>query len=429
MRMRNEKTGTWGAGLQAATISPHKPGFVEKSLHRHGGLCMADVRPEKDNSWHVDPDQVVLPGKPYRLDFVMLPAATVRIELVDGNESPIAGQHVSIKGDQMPPSLSVLGHGKTGEDGRFTFAGIPAGYSWWFSLQREGSRDEVRSLPFAPVQPGQYQMNLRLRRDAQSGIDLLEITGVTDSQGTEIGDQVLRDDPFARSPVGPELQAKAREILQKMAEANRYWLGPPPSEVQSYQYVFHLADNQPQSFRITQPATNHTWTRQGITYFSALHHLTAHPEEALFRQVDVGDDEITLVYHLSKTTRVSSGNGLLRTWKGFSSRSVREGKLTVDPQTYTPLEHIARGVRERPLQYVEIRPGCYVPLRIRIDEGPDFDRPKYDWTFRVYEPGLWLFDTSRTESGEYPDGIIARIQNVKVNGRDGQVIHHAGKES
>ena len=164
--------------------------------------------------------------------------------------------------------------------------------------------------------------------DAQAGepLDVAGMVGVVErSRGRIAGLGRL-----VKVIVGPELQAKGREILEKMGEVNRDWLGPPPAEVQSYGYVFQLAEKGPQRFNVTEPATVHTWIRQGITYYSALHYLTEHPEEAVFRQVDVGAERISLVYLLKTPPRTSAGNGLYGTWRGMSQRTVREGKLIVD---------------------------------------------------------------------------------------------------
>jgi hypothetical protein len=57
-----------GAGLKAATISIHKPGYIERNLGRDGNLPMSDEPPaEQVNGYR----RVVLPGKPFEINFVL----------------------------------------------------------------------------------------------------------------------------------------------------------------------------------------------------------------------------------------------------------------------------------------------------------------------------------------------------------------------
>ena len=78
----NEKTGEWGAGRQFAIISVCKPGYVEKNRARQGRLSMADTMPEKSGGYG-DPEKTILPGKPRRLDFTLVPEVTIKGPPVD----------------------------------------------------------------------------------------------------------------------------------------------------------------------------------------------------------------------------------------------------------------------------------------------------------------------------------------------------------
>ena len=76
VNIKNESKKQSGAGIQAAMISVAKSGYVEKNLARQGDLCMADTMPEDDSLWG-GRKKIVLPGKPYRLDFIMVPTSTI----------------------------------------------------------------------------------------------------------------------------------------------------------------------------------------------------------------------------------------------------------------------------------------------------------------------------------------------------------------
>jgi hypothetical protein len=134
------------SGLQAATISPHKPGMVERHLHRQGDLLMAK-RPPDDGELRAwgEHKSVVLPGKAQRVDFVMLPAAAISGRLVDGDGKPITDHYISVDAEQLPPSSSVLATMKTDSDGGFQFGELPAGTVWLAMRTPEDVMQEVRS--------------------------------------------------------------------------------------------------------------------------------------------------------------------------------------------------------------------------------------------------------------------------------------------
>ncbi len=76
LRMYDDATGeTWLAGLLA--ISASKPGYTEKNVGRRDALRVASRR----DAWGAKAEDVILPGKPGRLDLVMVPSAAVEEEL------------------------------------------------------------------------------------------------------------------------------------------------------------------------------------------------------------------------------------------------------------------------------------------------------------------------------------------------------------
>jgi len=88
---------------------------------------------------------------------------------------------------------------------------------------------------------------------------------------------------------------------------------------------------------------------------------------------------------------------------------VREGTLIIDATTHTVIEHRSGELAERLSNYLEIRDGHYVPLRIQISKY------QLDWIFKVHTPGLWLFDQG-TRGGK-ADEFVVRVENVSINGQ------------
>lgn len=405
--------------LQAATISVSKPGMVEKNLHRQGNLTMANRPPPPEFPRWGPARGLVLPGQPFPLDFVLVPAISLEGELLDAESKPIAEKPLWISGKHLPPSSSVLQSGQTDAQGHFRFEAIAPGYGWWFGLRRSGTGHVVRSLPliFSKAQP--YHVRLRLRKDAESGLDLLEVVSVTDAKGKEVAGEVVNDDPWMRPPLPPHLQAQGMEILAKVFAANRYWLDRPPPEVRTYRYDFRFGTEEAKTYDVPQTGDVPASVRRGISFVSVLHGLKAHPERAVLRQLEVKPDRIVLTYSLREGASVSAGNGVLGPWRGYFQRSVQSGTLVIDPKTYTLQEHRSRYHQETFSDYVEIRPGQFAPLRVQVSDGG----MEFDFRFRVYEPGLWLFASSRREGPGGKPEVVAQVEKVAVNGQPGKVIH------
>jgi len=405
--------------LQAATISVSKPGMVEKNLHRQGNLAMANHPPPPETPRWGPARGLVLPGQPFPLDFVLVPAITVDGELLDGEDKPIAAKPLWINGRHLPPSSSVLQSGQTDAQGHFRFEAIAPGYGWWFGLRRDETGHVVRSLPlvFSKAQP--YHVRLRLRKDTATGLDLLEVMSVTDAKGKDVAREIVGDDPWMRPPLPPHLQGEGREILEKVFAANRDWLDRPPPEVRSYRYDFRLGTEEPKTYDVPATGAVPASVRRGISFVSVLDGLKAHPERAVLRQLEVKPDRIVLTYSLREAASVSAGNGVLGPWRGYFQRGVRGGTLVIDPKRYTVQEHRSRDHQETFSDYVEMRPGQFAPLRVRVSDGG----MEFDFRFRVYEPGLWLFASSRRERQEGKKDVVAQVEKVTVNGQPGRVIH------
>lgn len=159
MRMKSDD-GKWHTGLQAATISARKSGYFERNLHRQGNLAIADERPPTEQIQWVE--DVVLPLQPYELNFVMVPAADVRGRVVDENGEPITGVRVTLSGDDLPPSCSVLAQVDVDEGGRFRIGDVPC-REFWFSVSGE-RWNERKTETVRFDRAGSYDVHLTYRQ-------------------------------------------------------------------------------------------------------------------------------------------------------------------------------------------------------------------------------------------------------------------------
>jgi hypothetical protein len=59
-----------------------------------------------------------------------LPAAHLAGTLIDADDKPLTGYRISLTGDNLPPSSSVIGSTKSDEKGQFRLAQIPTGFNY-----------------------------------------------------------------------------------------------------------------------------------------------------------------------------------------------------------------------------------------------------------------------------------------------------------
>ncbi|WP_442481747.1 hypothetical protein [Aeoliella sp. SH292] len=130
-----------GPNLQVATIYARKPGYYERDMCQNGALGMANYRPKdlEESGWNFK--GIVYRGHPYELDFVMEPAAQLTVELVNQNGEPLADFSITLDGEELYPSCSILSSKKTNEKGEAKFTDVPL-KAFWFSL---GRHDELRT--------------------------------------------------------------------------------------------------------------------------------------------------------------------------------------------------------------------------------------------------------------------------------------------
>lgn len=145
-----------GPNLQAATIRAHKPGFFERDLCQNGNLGMANYRPKESDKGGWQFKAIVYRGQPYKLDFVILSAAQVIVELVNPKGEPLADYTLELSGEELYPSSSILEWKKTNGEGKAEFGDVPL-KTFWFSL---GRRDALRTESIEFRKPGEVRYRL-----------------------------------------------------------------------------------------------------------------------------------------------------------------------------------------------------------------------------------------------------------------------------
>jgi hypothetical protein len=163
-----------GIGIQACTIYVEKDGYFSAGLGRAGNLAMSGSDsdgPEAASAYA----GIVRPYHPYRLDFVLMPAATIEGQLtaLDGGPLP-KGASLSLAGKVLPPSSSVLCSTNLAEPGNFRFADVPVGSNWWFevSWSEPGGWRTLKSKEFSCGLAANYHAAISLDRGGGLGFHL-----------------------------------------------------------------------------------------------------------------------------------------------------------------------------------------------------------------------------------------------------------------
>ncbi|HOW73996.1 MAG TPA: M56 family metallopeptidase, partial [Phycisphaerae bacterium] len=215
----------------------------------------------------------------------------------------------------------------------------------------------------------------------------------------------------AAAVVSADVQKHGEEILRKMAEVNRYWLIGPPESVTDYTYDYKLGDDPSRTFSIGGRDPDPR-ARQGVSYSTTIHILAMHPEKALVGEIETGEGIIRLRFDLAESSRIECGTGVDGGWHGYFSSAAQGGLLTLDAAKMVPLKLESPGMQELFSDYADAGDGRLAPLTVKVARGD----MAFHWTFRLYDPGLWLMDRSLADagSGDTPT-VLASVSNVFVN--------------
>ncbi|MBT7165690.1 MAG: hypothetical protein HN904_23125 [Victivallales bacterium] len=144
---------------QDAIVSPRKDGYYEKGGHRRGILQIAAKAPVDAPRKGSAPRRTVLLHQPVRLDFVMLPAATVTVRVKDRpGWWSVKNRKVIVRGRELPPGASVVGTFTTDREGMFVVEDVPL-KSYWFTAAAGRARS-LRSNELKFTNPGRYEVEI-----------------------------------------------------------------------------------------------------------------------------------------------------------------------------------------------------------------------------------------------------------------------------
>jgi beta-lactamase regulating signal transducer with metallopeptidase domain len=405
--------GIWSEGpnMQVAWVFVSEPGYVYKSNSRNIDLSMAMSRWQlnekelSDSAFpRLKPDDLIVRDRPHKIDLVMEKPAVLLVNVYDADGNPIEDSHIEVDDTNQTSEATANVPNIENPKQYDLIMGVATDRSWTLSVPLQG-RQRQRSQPLTFSQPGHYLVNVAYTKT--DGATTLTIKDVKSLDGTDVTDNVVRKDPTTFPPLAKKDQEAARELVKKMAVANSLWLSSSANEEARWKGLTYeiQRDGKTETLEDLKP-------QQLLpTYRSGIHFLIENPDNVVFRSMKTTDEGlIEIAFSFKQSVRISIGNGILGSFRGFVQTNLNEGVLLINGETLTPVRLVGETCNESFSDFVSVGDSKYVPTQITISKPLDCD-----WKFTVYEDGLWMTDSIQkgevNVKGVFKDGI--ELKRVK----------------
>lgn len=387
--------------VQVAMFMTSKEGYVEFSRSRPDNTMMARFMPGED--WDlsrvgVEAGDLAIKGEPYSIDFVMSRPAVLAIDVIDESGEPIHDAGLEVEDSNQSSRVSGARH----PNARYAW-GLCPGDPWTISVPTDqGWRFRTPASAVLFEEPGTYRGVVRWVHHPELSVDSLTwVSLVDEARDVDVLASCTIDSPLSHPPLAPADQQIARAVVHRVAEVNRLWLSDVPDSVASYSFEF-----DGRIHGASELAAMHVGRTP--THESSLHGVMANPSDVVFRLLETTDDTIRLAYTWKTPYRVSIGNGISGSWRGYVSASVRDGVIEIDAATMTPRRLVSGEFVETFGEFVEVSTGQYVPGRIAVAGAIPCD-----WRFQVVDPGLWVLSEMVHPIAGEPSVKVSNVVVVK----------------
>ena len=214
--------------LVSGQVGAYKSGFAESNLNRQGGGYATNRMPREDETPEdLDPMKVYVQDVSREVNFVLMPAAQLSVQILNPDGRPLVDASLSIDGEELPPACSVIAADKTDQEGRVQFDSIPTGFDWWFST--DNASGAAALSPPVRFESGKYSLVLQLQDEPGSEGVSLKLVQALDAQGADVRDSLLVKvhTQGTAVPLSPALQLWVDKILLlKSHNPMAFQLGP-----------------------------------------------------------------------------------------------------------------------------------------------------------------------------------------------------------
>jgi hypothetical protein len=194
------------------------------------------------------------------------------------------------------------------------------------------------------------------------------------------------------------------DLLEEIHRKNAIWLAPNLEHLPDASYTFYSRSSSEQC-SIHDPKNPHC--RRGVTMTLPLDAFLASPDSyhgPVIFEGKLDGREVTTAIICGPQFGWVFGNGISHSWQGYIVSVDTQCLLVTDKETGCPLVSRFGPAEVRFLDYVEVEPGQYAPLRIVVDRGTW----SFDFRFQIVDGELWLLDHAVDRKGEkviWVDGI------------------------
>lgn len=225
------------------------------------------------------------------------------------------------------------------------------------------------------------------------------------------------------APAAPQADAAQtpQEILATIAQRCEPWLGPPSENIRSLRYTFDLHGDK-RTVEVVPGVTGGGRSfRQGITLNPGLFQLLANTDAYELTLEDDGGEWLILVAKRDRGFRLSAGNGVSGSWRGYFSARSDQMTLQLHRDTLLPAREIHDGTEFVYKQWLKVATDRWVPQQIDVLHGDMVFQMHFQWR----EDVLWILHYSDYALRGKP-ASVARVTEIVLN--DQQLVDRVTKE-
>lgn len=281
--------------------------------------------------------------------------------------------------------------------------------------ERDNSKIQVEAFRFIPRVRGERFREIWAHSTLRAEIDLTSgkiepaledelLLVLYDAEGSPLTTSQV---PLASLPIADR---PATRLLSKVQASNEIWLSPDVRRLPRVEYKFHSPAVPPNSgvehCSIRNNKNKHY--QRGVTMTLGLNAFVKKPAAynapVLFEGM-LNQKEVTVAAITGPQFGWVFGYGIIHSWQGYVVSVDSQCLLVVEKATGRPIVSRYRDTEVYFLDYVEVQPGQYAPLRIAVRHDNEWE---YDFRFQIVNERVWLFDGGFRPNGNrvvYIDGI------------------------
>lgn len=199
-------------------------------------------------------------------------------------------------------------------------------------------------------------------------------------------------------------------VLNSLKQQCAPWIDVPYGDVRSLRYSFEVGSSK-QPVEVTRNTKSTIATWRGVTLYTGLDELLAHPEECQISLQTSGPQTLILSAKRHGDFHLEAGNGVLGSYRGYFS-AASETMTLVLRSDMLPVREELRGTTIDYMDWQRVSPTTWVPLDIKVVNGDMEFQMRFQWRDNM----LWILDHSDYDWRGRRMGV-ARVKDLVLNDR------------